>query len=71
MKQRIYPFTEAPRAYSTDLVDGTVVAVVCGTEGDTRSSRGYGTSNIWYRLVNGAYLPSVFVDIPTWRVPTC
>ena len=71
VKQRIYPFTEAPRAYSTDLVDGTVVAVVCGTEGDTRSSRGYGTSNIWYRLVNGAYLPSVFVDIPTWRVPTC
>lgn len=71
VKQRRSPFTEAPRAFSNDLPDGTIVAVICGVYGDTRSSRGYGTSNIWYQLVNGAYIPSVFVDIPTSRVSRC
>lgn len=69
VQQRSAPFTSAPRLYPLDLFDGTLLAIVCKSEGDLRSSRNRVPSSTWYRLSNGAYIPSVFILISA-RGPT-
>jgi hypothetical protein len=71
VKQRTGPYTEAPRLYQTDLRDGVTVTVACQTVGDVRSSRGAGSSAIWYRLNNGAYVSSVYVNVSSYGLPSC
>ncbi|WNG93681.1 protein kinase domain-containing protein [Mycobacterium sp. ITM-2016-00318] len=71
VKQRTQPVTEAPRLYPTDLRDGTLVTVSCQTVGDLRTSQGAGSSTIWYRLDNGAYVNSVYVSLPPYGIPSC
>ena len=73
VKQRTAPYVNAPRLVSTDLQDGMTAPVICLATGDLRSSTGHGTSNIWYRLVNGAYVSSVYIDItaPASEIPPC
>ena len=72
VQQRTGPYNEAPRKYSNDLKDGMTVSVVCQTIGDTRSSEGHGSSSIWYRLVNGAYVSSVYTNLTApLGMPTC
>lgn len=63
VKQRIAPYVEAERLYRNDLSDGMSVQVTCHTYGDSRTSSGHGTSNIWYRLVNGAYVNVVYTTL--------
>lgn len=71
VKQRNAPFADAPRMYQTDLQDGAVASLVCWTTGDLRSSAGHGSSSVWYRLENGAYVNSVYLDADPASVPQC
>lgn len=71
VKQREAPYNAAPRLYSNDLQDNMTVTVVCQTVGDVRSSAGHGTSVTWYRLDNGAYVNSVYMDVTSSRIPSC
>ena len=73
VKQRTAPYVDAPRLVSRDLQDGMTVPLVCVTTGDLRSNGGYGTSNIWYRLINGAYVNSVYIETAASasEVPSC
>jgi serine/threonine-protein kinase len=71
VKQRVAPYNEAPRLFPDALEDGTLVTVVCQTVGDPRSSRGHGSSSVWYRLFNGAYVNAVYLDFQGSGVPTC
>ena len=42
------------------------------TIGDPRSSDGHGASYVWYRLVNGAYVNSVYTNLNApFGMPTC
>lgn len=70
LKQRNAPYTAAGRLVPDDLRDGSSVTVVCQTTGDMRSNAGKGSSDIWYRLDNGAYIPSVYADELT-GIPPC
>lgn len=70
VRQRTAPFTDAPSLYPSDLQDGMAVIAVCQTVGDTRSNRGVGSSNVWYRLNSGAYVSSVYMTAVT-QVPVC
>jgi len=63
VQQRQAPYTKSPRLYSADLVDDTEVSISCWSEGDLRSNRARAPSETWYRLLNGAYVPSVYVLI--------
>ncbi len=71
VKQRNAPYTAAPRLYANDLHDDATVLVVCQATGDVRSSAGHGSSSAWYRLDNGAYVNSVYVDLQASGVPPC
>lgn len=71
VKQRDAPYTAAPRLHSDDLHDGLTVTVLCQTIGDVRSSAGHGTSALWYRLDNGAFVNSVYLDVRPQTVPPC
>jgi serine/threonine protein kinase, bacterial len=71
VQQRTLPKTGAPRLYPDDLQDGTMVTLRCQTTGDLRSSAGHGSSYIWYRLINGAYVNSVYMTTPTTELPAC
>lgn len=71
VKQRNAPFTAAPRLVSNDLQDAMSVTLVCQTSGDVRSSAGYGSSSTWYRLQNGAYVNSVYLDVSGPALRTC
>ncbi len=71
VKQRDAPFTAAPRLVPDDLQDGMTVTVVCVTSGDTRSSEGHGSSNLWFGLNNGAFVNSVYLNISTTGIPSC
>jgi len=71
VKQRTLPRIEAPRLVPNDLKDGAMVTVVCQTTGDLRSSAGHGSSYIWYRLYNGAYVNSVYLNLQTSGIPAC
>lgn len=71
VKQRTAPYTDAPRLYSDDLQDGMAVTVVCQTTGDVRSSQGYGSSRMWYRINNGAYVNSVYLKVAAAVLPPC
>jgi serine/threonine-protein kinase len=63
VQQRSGPYNEAPRKYPNDLKDGMTVSVVCKTIGDFRSSEGRGASDVWYQLLNGAYINSVYTNL--------
>jgi serine/threonine-protein kinase len=72
VQQRSGPYNEAPRKYSNDLKDGMTVSVVCKTIGDPRSSEGRGSSYVWYRLIDGAYINSVYTNLDApLGMPTC
>jgi hypothetical protein len=71
VKQRNAPYVAAARLVPTDLRDGDAVTVVCQTNGDLRSSEGHGSSYVWYRLENGAYVNSVYVNISATGIPGC
>jgi len=73
VKQRTAPYVDAPRLVARDLQDGMTVPLVCTTTGDLRSNGGYGTSSIWYRLINGAYVNSVYIETAASasEVPSC
>ncbi|BBZ66440.1 hypothetical protein MINS_18690 [Mycolicibacterium insubricum] len=70
LKQRNAPYTAAGRLVPGDLQDGNVVTVSCSVSGDLRSNEGHGSSSVWYRLANGAYVPSVYLD-GVGSVPSC
>lgn len=71
LKQRHAPYTDADRLVPDDLHDGYSVTVVCQTNGDMRTNAGRGASRVWYRLDNGAYIPSVYVAGAPTGVPSC
>ncbi len=71
VKQRIAPYTDSERLYPNDLKDGTAVTVVCQTTGDLRSNAGQGSSYVWYRLYNGAYINAVYVSLQEGVTPSC
>jgi serine/threonine protein kinase, bacterial len=72
VQQRTAQYNSAPRKYPIDLKDGMTVSVVCKVIGDLRSSEGRGSSYVWYQLLNGAYINSVYtsLDAPL-GMPTC
>ncbi|MCB9409359.1 serine/threonine-protein kinase [Mycolicibacterium sp.] len=71
VQQRVLPYNDAPRMYPEVLHDGTKVSVLCGTIGDARSSQGYGSSRVWFRLANGSYINSVYTSASPEGVPQC
>ena len=71
VKQRNAPYTDAPRLYPNDLRDGMTVTLLCQVSGDVRSSAGHGASSVWFRLDNGAYVNSVYVNAPPSGIPLC
>jgi hypothetical protein len=72
VKQREAPYVDAERLHPNDLKDGVTVSVVCQTTGDLRSSEGSGSSYVWYRLINGAYVNSVYTSIgAASAIPPC
>jgi len=73
VKQRTAPFVSAPRLLPQDLQDGMIVSIACLTIGDSRSSAGHGTSSVWVRLVNGAYINTACVDVYSGfsEIPSC
>ncbi|BBZ27461.1 hypothetical protein MMAD_17560 [Mycolicibacterium madagascariense] len=71
VKQRNAPYNDAPPLYPFVLQDGMSVTVVCQAPGDVRASQGHGSSYYWYRLINGAYVNSVYLNVSTAEIPTC
>lgn len=71
VRQRSAPYTDAPRLHPNDLRDGAMVTAVCQTVGDSRSSRGVGSSSVWYRLNNGAYVSAVYMTALSSSIPVC
>ncbi|MBX8691193.1 protein kinase [Mycobacterium sp. 20091114027_K0903767] len=71
VKQRIEPYTDSERMYPNDLNDGMAVTVVCQTTGDLRSNGGRGSSYVWYRLYNGAYINAVYLSLQGGVSPSC
>lgn len=71
VKRRAQPYTAAPRLHPNDLQDGMTVTVSCETNGDLRSSEGHGSSTTWYRLDDGSYVNSVYMDVTATRIPAC
>ncbi|MCV7176167.1 serine/threonine-protein kinase [Mycolicibacterium sphagni] len=71
LKQRTAPYTDSPRLYSDDLHDGSAVTMSCQTIGDLRSNAGVGSSRIWFRLDNGAYVPAVYVTTTATQLAVC
>ncbi|MCV7229071.1 protein kinase domain-containing protein [Mycolicibacterium komossense] len=71
VKQRAAPFNESERLVPDDLLDNMPVTVVCQTIGDFRSNQGQGSSYTWYRLYNGAYVSSVYLDVRGSGIPAC
>ena len=56
------PYISAPRLHPEGLHNGTVVSLACHVVGDERSNPGDGSSRRWYRLSNGTYVNSVYLD---------
>jgi hypothetical protein len=71
VKQRNAPRNAAPGITSQPLFDGTRVGIVCQTIGDTRQNSGYGASNLWYQITNGAFIPAVYLNTGTEGFPQC
>lgn len=71
VKQRSAPYTAADRLVPNDLHDGNAVTVVCQTIGDVRSSDGRGSSSVWYRLANNAYVASVYMNTSPAGISAC
>ncbi|KUI22707.1 hypothetical protein AU193_10395 [Mycobacterium sp. GA-1285] len=71
VKQRRAPYVDADRLYSNDLKDGMTVRAVCHATGDTQVSGGI-PSNVWYQLINGAYVNAVYTDLRSpIGMPSC
>lgn len=71
VKQRNAPRNAAPAITAQPLLDGARVGIVCQTIGDTRQNSGYGSSDLWYQIANGAYIPAVYVTTGTEGFPQC
>jgi serine/threonine-protein kinase len=71
VKQRVSPYIQAGPLYPAVLRDGANVTVACLTYGDIQSNQGRGSSAIWYRLNNGAYVNSVYLDVTSYGIPAC
>lgn len=73
VRQRTAPFDSASSLSSDLLADGQTVTLACQTTGDVKTNTGYGTSSVWYRLTNGAYVNSVYMllDGPATSIPPC
>lgn len=71
VKQRSGPYNESPRLHPIDLQDGMVVTAICQTTGDYRANSGVGSTNVWYRLDNGAYVSAVYMTALRSWVPAC
>ncbi|WP_280829611.1 hypothetical protein [Mycobacterium sp. OTB74] len=72
VKQRTAPYTDALRLYPGSLKDGTTVPLVCQTNGDVVTNARHGTSKDWYRLSNGAYINSMYVNVKaSGMIPAC
>ena len=71
VKQRNAPRNAAPAITAQPLLDGARVGIVCQTIGDTRQNTGYGSSDLWYQVANGAYIPAVYVITGTEGFPQC
>lgn len=71
VKQRDAPYTAANKLVPNDLQDGNTVTVVCQTTGDLRTNEGFGSSRVWYRLGNGAYVSSVYMNATPAEIPPC
>jgi serine/threonine protein kinase, bacterial len=72
VRQRNAPYVAAPSLVPNTLQDGSSVTARCQTNGDAQSSAGHGTSFLWYRLDNGAYVNSVYLDMSAATgIPTC
>jgi serine/threonine-protein kinase len=71
VKQRISPYIQAGPLYPSVLRDGANVTVACLTYGDIQSNQGRGSSAIWYRLNNGAYVNSVYLEVTPYGLPAC
>lgn len=71
VKQRNAPRNSAPGITSQPLLDGAQVGIVCQTIGDARQNSGYGSSDIWYQIANGAFIPAVYVTTGTEGFPQC
>ncbi|MDT5180777.1 MAG: serine/threonine protein kinase, bacterial, partial [Mycobacterium sp.] len=72
VRQRSAPRKTAPNLVPDLLTDGTSVAAVCRTTGDVMSSEGHGSSSVWYRLKNGAYVNVVYFNLEgTDDPPSC
>lgn len=63
VKQREAPYVDAERLYPSDLKDGMLINVVCYTRGDPRTNSGHGSSDVWYQLINGAYVNVVYTTL--------
>lgn len=65
VKQRSAPAVGAGRLYPNDLDEGQTIAIECQTQGEAvtnKSASGGGpTSTLWYRMMNGSYVSSVYV----------
>ena len=71
VQQRNAPRNAAPAITSQPLLDGSRVGILCQTIGDTRQNAGYGFSDLWYQISNGAYIPAVYVNTATEELPQC
>lgn len=71
VKQRGAPRDAAPGITSQPLLDGARVGIVCQTTGDTRQNSGRGSSDVWFQIANGAFIPAVYLATGAERLPQC
>jgi hypothetical protein len=63
LRQRAEPRLNAPDLVKDRLKDGMTVTPVCSTTGDRVTNKGRGSSDVWYQIVNGAYVPVVYMNL--------
>ena len=71
MQQRTQPTNDAPRLVPDVLDEGAAVKIACQTKGELKTETDHAPSNLWYRLVNGAYINSIYITPPGTGVPAC
>ena len=71
VQQRAEPKNDAPRLVPNVLDEGAAVNVVCQTTGELKTETDHAPSNLWYRLINGAYVSSIYVTPPGAGIPAC
>src|SRR6185312_8770647 len=62
--------TPAPALFPQVLQDGTTVTLDCWVDGDSRPSSGR-ESSTWFRLSNGAFVNSVYMNVYGPWPPAC